>query len=241
MEVSQFQSPLQLPSPGSEAARSRVRILVVSQRQVPQKDWVANAVPFEFEDWIVALDQAQVVAPRPRRSKLRDLRAIWMALGSASNRVSPTADTQFEDLQAVRSPLRSHGQSLKNRFKNRFKNHFKNHFKNLLKTLLWATPISHWIAPQFEPIAADVLAEEYDLLYCIFSEPWEVFSLRSLPDWRKRCKFAVCHFVELWPKELDDLALLKQEYAQFDKFYSNTFSQLLKLQKLRGFLVNIYL
>lgn len=238
MEVSPFQSPsqspvqspLQLSSPGSEAARSRVRILVVSQRQVPQKDWVANAVPFEFEDWIAALDQAQVIAPRPRRSRLRDLRAIWMALGSASNRVSPTADTPFDGLLDSPQVERSHRQSLKNRFKN----YFKNYFKNLLKTLLWATPLSHWIAPQFEPIAADDLAEEYDLLYCIFSEPWEVFSLRSLPDWRKRCKFAVCHFVELWPKELDDLALLKQEYAQFDKLYSNTFFTTSEITEITG-------
>ncbi|HEY9761902.1 MAG TPA: glycosyltransferase [Trichocoleus sp.] len=85
---------------------------------------------------------------------------------------------------------------------------------------MWSTPLNQFFAPKVEPIE---LEYEYDLLYVVLTEPWEIFNLRAIPNWREKCRYAVCHFVELWQKEVEDLELLRKEYEQFDKIYSNTF------------------
>src|SRR5438132_797044 len=52
-----------------------------------------------------------------------------------------------------------------------------------------------WIDPGFSSIEID---RDYDLFFCLLSFAYETPTFRKLKNLRKRCKKAVCMFVELW-------------------------------------------
>ncbi|MFL5313296.1 MAG: glycosyltransferase [Myxococcales bacterium] len=48
------------------------------------------------------------------------------------------------------------------------------------------------------PLAPRRRGGEYDLFLPVFSHPHQLFALSCVPDWRKRCRKAVCFIVEAW-------------------------------------------
>ncbi|MBD2257538.1 glycosyltransferase [Pseudanabaena sp. FACHB-2040] len=183
----------------SRRVNNRKRVLVISQRDNPGKDLVANSVPFEFEDWIIEMDSADIVTPQH-------------LLGRAS--------TEASKVGAARETT-GLKRSLKEWLKTKLQSNrlTKGVFK-LMRKIAWTTSFKRFVAPK---VSATPLDQEYDLLYVILTEPWEILSLQAIPNWREKCRYAVAHFVELWQKEIDDLKILHREYAEFDKIYSNTF------------------
>jgi hypothetical protein len=85
-----------------------------------------------------------------------------------------------------------------------------------LKSLLYRMSKKPSTAVNISPgYRKHVIDKEYDLFYahCIFTR--DLFALKSLEGWRKKCKTAVCYIAELWTNELDKLKepirlLLKQ-------------------------------
>ncbi|HEY9738419.1 MAG TPA: glycosyltransferase [Trichocoleus sp.] len=186
---------------------NKKRILVVSQREIVGKDHVANSVPFEFEDWIASLDVADVITPR----RISD--------GLSARRKKGKAPTHAAVSKRAKGSSKP---SLKQRIKAKLQlGSVKRSVVRSLRRLIWSTPLNRFAAPKVEPIH---LEHEYDLLYVILTEPWEIFNLKAIPNWREKCRYAVCHFVEIWQKEVEDLELLRKEYAAFDKIFSNTFA-----------------
>lgn len=183
------------------STNSLKRVLVVSQREIVGKDLIANSLPFEFEDWIASMDMAEVITPRRCTHRTATKASATSTIGAGAS-----AQVKSSLKRRVKSALASNSLT-------------QGAFKAVRK-LIWSTPLNHFSAPKVEPIA---LEHEYDLLYVILTEPWEIFNLRAIPNWREKCRYAVCHFVELWQKEVDDLELLRKEYEGFDKIYSNTF------------------
>jgi hypothetical protein len=43
------------------------------------------------------------------------------------------------------------------------------------------------------------LERDYDLFFPIFNNAHELYALATVPDWRQRCRVAVCFINELWP------------------------------------------
>src|SRR4051812_36664922 len=42
------------------------------------------------------------------------------------------------------------------------------------------------------------LTRDYDLFFPVFNHPFELWALAAIPDWRARCKVAVCFISEIW-------------------------------------------
>lgn len=61
------------------------------------------------------------------------------------------------------------------------------------------------------------LRRDYDLFLPAFNDPWELYALASIPNWRKRCKFAACFVVEAWIHELPGYLL--ELLSEFDHIF----------------------
>jgi hypothetical protein len=58
------------------------------------------------------------------------------------------------------------------------------------------------------------LTRDYDLFFPVFNDPFEIFALAAVPDWRARCRFAACFVCEPWAHELPEYLL--ELLAPFD-------------------------
>ncbi len=61
------------------------------------------------------------------------------------------------------------------------------------------------------------LAREYDLFFPIFNDPFELFALAAVPDWRARCRVAVCFICELWWRRMPEYLL--ELLSEFDHVF----------------------
>lgn len=61
------------------------------------------------------------------------------------------------------------------------------------------------------------LKRDYDLFLPIFNYPHELYALRSVPDWRERCRFAACFVSEVWVHLLPEYLL--ELLAEFDHVF----------------------
>ena len=61
------------------------------------------------------------------------------------------------------------------------------------------------------------LDREYELFFPVFNHPFELFSLAAVPDWRSRCKRAVCLISEIWVQELPEYLI--ELLADFDHLF----------------------
>lgn len=57
-------------------------------------------------------------------------------------------------------------------------------------------------APSIVPLKRD-----YELFFPTFNHAWELYALKTVPDWRKRCRYAACFISEIWVKELPNYLL----------------------------------
>ncbi len=67
------------------------------------------------------------------------------------------------------------------------------------------------------PLAPRLLDKEYDLFLPVFSHPHQLFALSCVPDWRKRCRKAVCFIVEAWARMLPGYLL--ELLSEFDHVF----------------------
>lgn len=61
------------------------------------------------------------------------------------------------------------------------------------------------------------LDREYELFFPVFNHPFELFSLAAVPDWRARCKRAVCLISEIWIQELPEYLI--ELLSDFDHLF----------------------
>lgn len=52
--------------------------------------------------------------------------------------------------------------------------------------------------------------------FTILDFPWNISSLNSLKNWRKKCKFAVCYLIEIWQQDLPRLKNFIEFFQNFD-------------------------
>jgi Glycosyl transferases group 1 len=64
------------------------------------------------------------------------------------------------------------------------------------------------------------LQRDYQLFLPIFNHPYELYALRTVPDWRARCKRAACYITEVWSHLLPPYLL--ELLAQFDHVFIGT-------------------
>jgi hypothetical protein len=84
--------------------------------------------------------------------------------------------------------------------------------------LLRMTSGSRKLARRFaRPPSTQRLERDYELFFPIFNDPHELYALSTIPNWRARCRVAVCFICEVWvhllPKYLLELL------AEFDHVF----------------------
>lgn len=83
-----------------------------------------------------------------------------------------------------------------------------------IKRLTRSALLADMLRPDPNPV---VLEREYDLFFVICTDPWDLLSIRSVKNWRKKCRVAICYFEELWRKDLHWLKPLLGLLSEFDQ------------------------
>jgi hypothetical protein len=127
------------------------------------------------------------------------------------NRVSDAAIYEFEDLIASFAPtdLIAYTQAPD----------WPRRVYNLASRLTRSPRLARLITPK--PQSAVTLQQDYDLFVVIFRNIFEILALDSLPNWRQRCRQAVCVIVESWnnPQWLGQRQHLLAPLKQFDQIF----------------------
>jgi hypothetical protein len=89
--------------------------------------------------------------------------------------------------------------------------------RKLFKLLRSASPSASAalrLTPRLSPFELD---RTYDLFLPVFNHAHELYALRAIPGWRKKCRFAACVINELWADALPEYLL--ETLAEFDRLY----------------------
>jgi hypothetical protein len=77
---------------------------------------------------------------------------------------------------------------------------------------------SRGFARTFSPNPSVVrLQRNYELFFPVFNSPHELYTLATIPDWRKRCRYAACFVSELWLHRLPRYLL--EQLVNFDHIF----------------------
>jgi len=61
------------------------------------------------------------------------------------------------------------------------------------------------------------LNKTYDLFLPVFNDPYELFALSQIPNWRRHCRYAACVITEAWESMLPEYLL--ETLSEFDHVY----------------------
>jgi len=87
----------------------------------------------------------------------------------------------------------------------------------LVRTLGRSRRLAARLAP---PPAIVRLARDYELFFPVFNNTYELYALRTIPDWRARCRVAACYVAEVW--EHLGPGYLLELLRQFDHIFLGT-------------------
>ncbi|HWA75708.1 MAG TPA: glycosyltransferase [Polyangiaceae bacterium] len=78
------------------------------------------------------------------------------------------------------------------------------------------------VPPQVAKLATTQLGglrlnKTYDLFLPVFNDPYELFALSQIPNWRKHCRYAACLITEAWEAMLPKYLL--ETLSEFDHIY----------------------
>ncbi len=71
------------------------------------------------------------------------------------------------------------------------------------------------VAPH--PRAKVLLDRDFELFFPVFSHPYELYALASIPNWRRRCRKAACFITEAWSDTLPEY--LVELLCEFDHVF----------------------
>lgn len=76
------------------------------------------------------------------------------------------------------------------------------------------------LAAQLAPVprGAATLSGDYELFFPIFSNAFELYSLATIPDWRRHCRKAACFITEVWTDHLPEYLL--ELLSEFDHVFT---------------------
>lgn len=63
------------------------------------------------------------------------------------------------------------------------------------------------------------LDREYDLLFAVFDNPWQMHLLESIKGWQDRCRHKACFIVEIWQPDLNNWRLLEEPFQNFEHIF----------------------
>ncbi len=85
------------------------------------------------------------------------------------------------------------------------------------------------VAPFPEELTLD---REYDLLFAILDNPWQMHLLESIKGWQDKCRRTACFIAEMWEPDLQNWRLFKEPWSSFDHVFLGVTRCLEGLSKL---------
>ena len=76
------------------------------------------------------------------------------------------------------------------------------------------------------------LQRNYELFFPIFNHTHELYTLATIPDWRKRCRYAACYVSEVWPHLLPRYLL--EQLADFDHVFLGSYHCVEEVGRITG-------
>ena len=64
-----------------------------------------------------------------------------------------------------------------------------------------------------------ILDREYDLLFAVLDNPWQMHLLETIKGWREKCRTTACFIAEMWMPDLKDWRLIKEPWDDFDRIF----------------------
>lgn len=75
-------------------------------------------------------------------------------------------------------------------------------------------------AAKFAPFTKElILDQEYDLLFAVLDNPWQMHLLESIKGWREKCRHTACFIAEMWEPDLGNWRLAKEPWDDFDHIF----------------------
>jgi glycosyl transferase family 1 len=137
---------------------------------------------------------------------------LLLSMRRLANLVAYCAQYEFEDLiAAVTSAERievSDERALE----------FSRRAYKLVRTLGRSRGLAARLAPWPSTVR---LERDYELFFPVFNHTHELYALRTIPDWRARCRVAACYVAEVWAHLLPPRYLLEL-LGQFDHIFVGT-------------------
>lgn len=91
-----------------------------------------------------------------------------------------------------------------------------NKIYRLAKYVSTSNRVADLITPYRNQFSLD---REYDLLFAVLDNAWQMILVNSIKNWRKKCKIAVCFIAEIWEKNLQNWRLLQEPFQNFDHIF----------------------
>lgn len=64
-----------------------------------------------------------------------------------------------------------------------------------------------------------ILDQEYDLLFAVLDNPWQMHLLESIKGWRDQCRKTACFIAEMWMPDLNNWRLIQEPWDDFDRVF----------------------
>jgi len=100
------------------------------------------------------------------------------------------------------------------------------------KLIRYASGSRHLAGALVRPFLPEVLEKDYDLFLPIFSHVHQLFALSCIPEWRKRCRKAVCVIQEAWDHMLPGYLL--ELLSEFDHVFIGAQHVIATVSKMIG-------
>jgi hypothetical protein len=155
------------------------------------------------------MNQPRVLMLTPRRYE----RAVWRC-----------AQVEFEDLISAIDDVEMVAPEAVLRGQGRFARHATRVAQRLANMEIRLTP----------RITSAPIDREYELFACYAAQPADLRLLDAVPNWRRRCKKAVCFVDEFWVEHFADDARWLERLSNFDLVAVMFYNTVEPLQKLTG-------
>ena len=76
------------------------------------------------------------------------------------------------------------------------------------------------------------LDREYDLLFAVLDNPWQMHLLESIKGWRDKCRHTACFIAEMWEPDLKNWRLFEEPWEDFDHIFLGVVQCIEGLSKL---------
>lgn len=90
-----------------------------------------------------------------------------------------------------------------------------------------------FVAAKISPFPQELILEgEYDLLFALLDNPWQMHLLETIKGWRDKCRQTACFIAEMWLPDLKNWRLTKEPWDNFDHIFLGVTQCIAGLSKL---------